>query len=82
LEKDIQQDLQENHWDGDHKTNRQIFCQDVRNQGLDIVEGSAPSETEEEPTHSFSLRGTGNVGALATLGNFAPTIWKKKKNFG
>jgi hypothetical protein len=40
------------------------------------VEGSAPSETEEEPTRSFSVRRTGNVGAPATWDSFTPTIWK------
>jgi hypothetical protein len=40
----IQRDLQEDFRDGDHKT---IFCQTSKHQGLDIVEGSAPSKTEE-----------------------------------
>jgi hypothetical protein len=35
---------------GDRKANCWIFCQISKNQRLDIVEGSAPSETEEEPT--------------------------------
>jgi hypothetical protein len=37
-------------------------------EGLDIVEGSALSETDEEPVHVFSVRGAGNVGAPATPG--------------
>lgn len=38
------------------------------NQGLDIVDGSAPSETDEESICVFSIRRTGNVGAPATAG--------------
>jgi hypothetical protein len=34
---------------------------------------------EKEPTRSFSIRGAGNVGAPATLDNFAPPFGKKKK---
>jgi hypothetical protein len=41
------------------------------------VEGSAPSETEEEPIHSFSVRRAGNVGAPAILDSLAPTFVKK-----
>jgi hypothetical protein len=54
----------------------------MKNPGLDIVEGSASSETEEEPTHSYSIRRAGNVRALATRDSFAPTDGKNKKNFG
>jgi hypothetical protein len=49
-------------------------------EGLDIVEGLAHSETEEEPTCSFSVRRAGNVGALATLGSFGPTVQKEKRD--
>jgi hypothetical protein len=35
---------------------------------MDIVEGSASSETEEELNRVFSVRGAGNVGAPATPG--------------
>jgi hypothetical protein len=45
-----------------------------KNQGLDIVKGLNPSETEEEPTHSFSVRGARNEGALATLDIFSPAV--------
>jgi hypothetical protein len=34
---------------------------------------------EEQPNHSFSVRRAGNVGTPATLGNFAPTSWKKEE---
>jgi hypothetical protein len=46
---------------------------------LDIVEGLAPSEMEKEIAHGV---GAGNVGALAILDSFAPTVWKggKKKD--
>jgi hypothetical protein len=45
------------------------------NQELDIVEGSATSEMEEEPTRSFSIRRAGNVGHL---GRYAPPRNQKK----
>jgi hypothetical protein len=48
----------------------------VESKGLDIVEGSAPSETEKEIAHRVKA---GNVGAVATLDNFASTVWKKGK---
>jgi hypothetical protein len=60
-----------------------VSSQDVRQvsekQELDIMEVSDPSEMEEKLTHGFSVRSTRNVGAPVTLGNFAPTSWKKKK---
>jgi hypothetical protein len=43
---------------------------------LDIVEGSAPSETVEESTRMFSIR-TGDVGAPATWDR-SPTVQEKK----
>jgi hypothetical protein len=46
---------------------------------LDIVEGSAPSETEKEIAHGV---GAGNVGTPATQDSSASTMEKKKKNFG
>jgi hypothetical protein len=55
----------------------------VESEELDIVEGSAPSKTEKEPTSSFSTGGARNVGELATRDSFAPPFGgKKKKNFG
>jgi hypothetical protein len=51
------------------------------NQEPDVVEGSAHSKTEEEPTRSFSVRGAENGGALAILDSSAPTIWKEKKGW-
>jgi hypothetical protein len=53
----------------------------VRKQGSDIVEGSTPSKTEVKPTSTtsnVSIRGAGNVEALATWDNFAPPFGKKK----
>jgi hypothetical protein len=78
--KDIWEDFRENHHTGDCKVNSRIIYQTSKNEVLDIMEGSAPSKMEE-PTCSFSVRRAGNVGALATLGSFAPTGCKKKKNF-
>jgi hypothetical protein len=43
---------------------------------LDIVEGSAPSETEK-PTSNISVRWAGNVGPPATQDNFSPTAEKE-----
>jgi hypothetical protein len=51
------------------------------NQKLDIVQGSTPSETDEEPTHIFSIIRAGNVGAPITLSSSASTGGKRKKNF-
>jgi hypothetical protein len=45
---------------------------------LDIVDGSSPSETEEEPATKVSGRRARIVGALATLDSFAPTVGAKK----
>jgi hypothetical protein len=42
---------------------------------LDVVEGSALSETEKGTAHRVRA---GDVGALATLGSFAPTNWKNR----
>jgi hypothetical protein len=47
----------------------------TKNQGLDIVEGSAPFETEKEIADGV---GAGNVGALATRHSYAPTVGKEK----
>jgi hypothetical protein len=44
--------------------NSRIFCQALKNNGLDIVEGPAPSEMEKEIAHG----GAGNMGAPATPG--------------
>jgi hypothetical protein len=45
-----------------------------RNQGLDTVEGSAPSTTDEESICVFSIRAAGNVGARATRDSSTPTM--------
>jgi hypothetical protein len=73
---DIRRDLQEGSRTGDHKAISRIFGQDAENEGLEIVEGSAPSETEKETAHGVRA---GNVGTPATLGSFAPTIGKRRK---
>jgi hypothetical protein len=59
---------------GVHEANNQILCRVTKDQGLDIVEGSAHSETEKEVTHGV---GAGNVGAPATWNSFATTVVKK-----
>jgi hypothetical protein len=51
--------------------NSQIFCWVTKSQGLDIVEGSAPSEMEKEIVHGA---GAGNVEAPATRDGFAPPL--------
>jgi hypothetical protein len=56
---------------GYHKENSRIFCQDLKNEGQDIVEGSAPSETKEKTTNN-RLRAM-DIGALTTLGTVALT---------
>jgi hypothetical protein len=38
-----------------------------------------PPKTEEEPTHIFSVRRAGNVGAPANLNSSAPNIGKEKE---
>jgi hypothetical protein len=48
---------------GDRKANSQIFCQVMKNQELDIVEGSAPSKMEKEIVHRVGAR---NMAALTT----------------
>jgi hypothetical protein len=59
---------------GLEKANHQIFCQDAKNEGLDIVEGLAPSKTEKEITR----RGrAGNVGTPPNLSSFSPSIKKE-----
>jgi hypothetical protein len=40
------------------------------------VKGSVPSETEKNIAHGLEA---GNVGALTTLGSFAPYVWKEGK---
>jgi hypothetical protein len=53
-----------------------------KNQELDIVEGSSPFKTEDEPTCGLGVRRGRNVGAPATQGSFAQAFGKKKKNTG
>jgi hypothetical protein len=77
---DVWENLREKHRTGNRKADSRIFCRVTKNQELDIVEGSSPSETEEDPTRSFSVRRAGNVVAPATRDGFAPTppFGKKK----
>jgi hypothetical protein len=64
---------------GDRETNNWDLQQVVENEELDIVERLAPSEMEEVIA-AFSVRRVTNVGAPSTIGNFAPTSWKKRRN--
>jgi hypothetical protein len=50
-----------------------IFRQDSENECQDIMEGSAPSETEEITNSRLTAM---DVGALTILGTFAPTDQK------
>jgi hypothetical protein len=74
---DIQRDLQEDFRAADRKANSRIFYQTWKSKGMDIVEGSAPSETEKEIAHAI---GAGNMVVPATLGSFAPNVKKKTEN--
>jgi hypothetical protein len=65
--KDNQQDLLEDHRTGDIEASCKDFQRVAKNHKSDLVEGSAPSEKEEEPVRSFGVRGAGNVGAPATM---------------
>jgi hypothetical protein len=76
---DIRRDLQEGSRTGDFEANSRIFSQDAENERQDIVEGPASSEMEKKPIRNSSVRGAGNVGAPAALGNFATTGWKKRE---
>jgi hypothetical protein len=71
--KDIRQDLRENHRAGDHEANNWIFCQDLKNEHQDIVEGLVPSETKEETTNN-RLRAI-NLGELTILRTSVLTDW-------
>jgi hypothetical protein len=59
---------------GDRETSSQDVQQIAEREGLDTVEGSAPSAVEEQLTRSFRVRRVGNVGTTATLDSFAPTV--------
>jgi hypothetical protein len=72
--KQMTKTFRKNHWTGDRQVNCQIFCWVADKQELDTVEGSTTSEVVEEPTCVFGIRSTGNVGALATVDSFAPTV--------
>jgi hypothetical protein len=68
---DIRQDLQEDHRVEDGKPICRNFHYTTENEFQDIVEGSVPSETEEETTNNriWAM----DLGALTTLGTFALT---------
>jgi hypothetical protein len=74
----IQQGLQEDHRTGVWEASSWIFCWVPKNQGLDVVEGSAPSETKEEPSHSDGIRGARNVEAPTIRDSFARSVGKEK----
>jgi hypothetical protein len=57
----------------DREANCRISYPITKEQELDVVEGSAPSETEKEIVHGV---GVGNVGPPATPDSFAPTVEK------
>jgi hypothetical protein len=69
----ILQVLQKNNRAGDCKTNSPVFCQDLKNVCLDIVEESVPSVIQKET--ALRLR-AGDAGAQTTLGKFASTDQK------
>jgi hypothetical protein len=56
------------------------FQRVAENQELDLVEGSTPSEAEEKPTSSISIRRARKVGAPATRDSFSPLLEKREKN--
>jgi hypothetical protein len=64
---DTEQDPWGNYQAGDCEAYCQIFHQDSKNEGLDIVEGSATAEIEKEITREVT----------ANLGRAAPPIGKK-----
>jgi hypothetical protein len=61
---------------GDREVNSWVFCWVTNDQGLNIVEGLAPSEMEKEIHHGV---GGGNVGALSIWIVF-PLFWGKKRD--
>jgi hypothetical protein len=48
----------------------------VKNDGMEVVEGSVPSEMEKEIVHGMRV---GYVGALATPGVIAPTVDRERE---
>jgi hypothetical protein len=71
----IQQDCQAEFWAGGSEVSSWVFHQAVKNEWLDIVEGSAPSKMKGEATNN-SLRAK-DVGALTTFRTFPHTGWRK-----
>jgi hypothetical protein len=79
-------EIQEDHWTGVRGANCKIRGWVTYNQERDIVEGSPPYETVEEPTRIVGVRETRDVGAPATPDNFAHAVGterdKKRLMFG
>jgi hypothetical protein len=71
-----QQDLQEVHQMEDHETSSRNFQQVTKNDPLDILEDSTPSETEKETARRA---GASNVEALTTQDRLAPTFEKERE---
>jgi hypothetical protein len=65
----IQQDFQGDPRAEDCETSSRDFHWVAESEGLDIMEGSAPSEMEKETAYRVKA---GNVGALATVSSSAP----------
>jgi hypothetical protein len=73
--KNLGKDLQT----GDREANSRIFCPVTKHKGLDIVEGSHPSKTEEKLTSNVGIRETGDVGAPVALDRFATAARGREK---
>jgi hypothetical protein len=69
--KDIIWELRTNSWVGGREVSSRDFQRIAKNEWLDILEGSAPSETKEETTNN-SLRGI-NIETLTRFGTFGHT---------
>jgi hypothetical protein len=76
----IQQEPHEDPWAGVREVSRWHVQQVTKDQELDIVQRSAPSKTEEEPTSRGGVRGARNVGEPATWDSFVPLF--EKQNSG
>jgi hypothetical protein len=70
----IRQDLQQDSITGSREASSWIFHRAAESEWLDIVEGSAPSETKENTTSILRIR---NMGVTTTLGTFVRTDRRK-----
>jgi hypothetical protein len=59
-----------------HETNGWDFQRVTKNKELELVEELAPSKAEKEAAHGVRA---GYVGALATPGVMAPTVWRERE---